>query len=47
MSQPHPDAARRRAGGLDGPFAASPILVKDVLGWPGLPLEFGSRLFRG
>lgn len=43
-----PDAARRRASEpLSGPFAGVPTLIKDVLGWPGLPLEFGSRLFRG
>lgn len=40
------DAARERARGeLGGPLAGVPFLAKDLLGVPGLPHRFGSRLF--
>lgn len=41
-------AARARvAGGLSGPLAGVPLLVKDLLPYPGLRCAFGSRLFAG
>lgn len=30
---------------LHGPLAGVPILLKDLLSYPGLPLQFGSRCF--
>jgi amidase len=39
------DAARREAAiKKSGPFTGVPMLVKDLLPWPGLPCGFGSRL---
>lgn len=43
------DEARSRAGGaLSGPFAGVPFLLKDLAaGYAGVPLQSGSRLYRG
>jgi amidase len=42
------EAARARvAGGVSGPLAGVPLLVKDLLPYPGLRCAFGSRLFAG
>src|SRR5690349_1359157 len=43
-----PDQARERARGqLTGPFSGVPFLVKELLPYPGLETNWGSRLFRG
>lgn len=44
------DLARERAASVDimsGAFPGVPYLVKDLLEYPGLPFESGSRMFRG
>jgi amidase len=48
------DAALHRARQVDatdpaarGPLAGAPFAMKDLVGWPGMPLTFGSRLFAG
>ncbi len=44
-----PGLARQRAprAGGGGPFAGVPTLLKDLLAYPGLPAQFGSRLLAG
>jgi amidase len=37
--------ARAKAGGLEGPFAGVPYLLKDLVEYPGLPFRHGSRMF--
>lgn len=41
------EQARTRAkqGGLSGPFAGVPYLLKDLVDYPGLPFRRGSRMF--
>lgn len=38
-------SAVERAAHASGPFAGVPLLVKDLLPWPGMPCRMGSRLF--
>ncbi|MFO1187869.1 MAG: amidase family protein [Alphaproteobacteria bacterium] len=40
-----PARARAKAGGLTGPFAGVPYLLKDLVDYPGLPFRRGSRMF--
>jgi amidase len=44
---PEPARQQARAGVPDGVFAGVPTLVKDLLGYPGFPTGYGSRLFKG